>query len=603
MSDKKKTSADVVRAMIAAAQDQAREAGADRLDPETPFGSDRTFSTFDGEGDPGTQPKQGDRVDPDAVQRCAGLDHSDTDNGERLLTHFGSDLLVLSQAKARAPLYLAWTGTHWDMETGGPRAFAIAQNVGGRIALEAQYLNATPDEAKAINAAAEVRKKADGERTKAEDAVVKAAEKAEEALGKRKSRRMNHAVTSKNKAKLDAMLACAAVHIMREPNTFNADHLRVACRTHTLVFRRTLKRRRNPAFDDPDDSRQDIPEFVEAVDGATVDPIDGHRRGDLITTVIPVDYDPQATCPRWDDFMGEFLPNAEVRRMVQVATGIGLLGVTVQKLFFHYGSGANGKSVYMETICRLLGGTATTLPADSFIGEAKGGGSANPDLARLYGKRHLRVQELPEGEDLREDLVKKLTGGEDISVRDLFQGYFDFRPIFTGHMSGNGFPRISGTDNGIWRRMAVVHWPVTIPPERQKDFEDVVSSFEPERAGILNWMIEGALIFLREGLVIPDAVKVATQDYRDTMDPTSAFCAACVREDADGSVQAKTFFEAYVNWCIDAGKQPVTMTKFGRIMKSKFTKEEGRINRYLGIRLVDVPVTTGGHDDYEAHLR
>src|SRR5690606_14632111 len=116
--------------------------------------------------------------------------------------------------------------------------------------------------------------------------------------------------------------------------------------------------------------------------------------------VVPVAYDPRAKCPKWTEFVEDKLPVAPVRRMVQVASGLGLIGLTVQKLFFHYGKGANGKSVYMETLCRLLGAVAVTLPSESFTGEAKAGGAANPDMARLYGRRFLRVKELPEGEDL-----------------------------------------------------------------------------------------------------------------------------------------------------------------------------------------------------------
>ena len=164
----------------------------------------------------------------------------------------------------------------------------------------------------------------------------------------------------------------------------------------------------------------------------------------------------------------------------------------------------------------------------AIVGEGGSGGGASPDIARLYGRRHLRVKEIPRGEDLREELVKEVTGGEELTARDLFSGYFDFRPIFTAHMSGNGYPKITGTDNGIWRRMAVIHWPVKLDEKEQRDFEDVVSEFEPEYSGILNWLIAGVQTYLDEGLVIPEAVKVATQEYRDEMDPTSAFCAACV---------------------------------------------------------------------------
>jgi putative DNA primase/helicase len=287
------------------------------------------------------------------------------------------------------------------------------------------------------------------------------------------------------------------------------------------------------------------------------------------------------------------LPDPEVRKLVQIAFALGLVGVTVQKLFFHYGSGANGKSVAMEVICRLLGSASVTLPATSFIGESNTGGSAAPDIARLYGRRFLRVKELPQGEDLKENLVKEVTGGEAITARDLHQGYFDFDPLFTPHMSGNGYPRITGMDNGIWRRMCVIHWPVQLAPDEQRDFEDVMAEFEAEFPGILNWLIDGMRMFLEEGLVIPEAVARATQDYRDEMDPTAAFCAACVRPSPGAKIAAKDFYHGYVNYTVDQGGKPISLVRFGLTMKRKYEREEGRTNHYLDIMLVDVPSAAG----------
>ncbi|WP_245429957.1 phage/plasmid primase, P4 family [Mesorhizobium sp. WSM3859] len=577
MSRKKSVMPEEVAAVLAEATRQARAAGLD-----TAIGPD--------DGEPGTAPRKGSKVDLEVVKACAALDHSDTDNAERLLAHFGEDLLVRAQSKARRAAFAVWTGTHWDIETGEPRALAIAQNVGGRIALEVDFIEPTEAEKHAIESGLKACKIAEEERTPAQKRLAKLAEAAQANVARRVSRRMTHAVSSKNKAKLEAMLACAAPHIQRGPDEFNADPLKVALASHTLCFRRTRKRVRNPAYDDPDDNREDVPEFIDVPD-AELKVVEGHRRQDMITQRVPVDYDPNATCPKWDEFVRDKLPIDAVRRMVQVASGLGLVGLTVQKLFFHYGKGANGKSVYMETLCRLLGEVAVTLPSESFIGEGKAGGAANPDMARLYGRRFLRVKELPEGEDLRENLVKDLTGGEHFTVRDLFEGYFDFRPVFTGHMSGNGYPRISGTDNGIWRRMAVIHWSKIIAEADQREFEEVVSEFVPEYPGILNWLIEGVLIFLREGLVIPDAVRLKTQEYRDEMDRTSAFCARCVVPDPAAELTAKQFYQAYVDFTVDEGGKPISLTAFGLIMKKKYERVDGRIVVYRGVRLVDVPAS------------
>ncbi|MBN9044663.1 MAG: DNA primase [Rhizobiales bacterium] len=599
-----KNTKDVPAAVRAILDEATRQADAAALDPRNPTSDGAADEQTESDGEPSATMRGTRTVDPAVVQACAALDHSDTDNAERLQRHFGDDMLVLAQSKARKATYAIWDGTHWDIDTGDPRSLAIAQQLGGRIAMETEFLDFTPAEADAMKAGKEALKKPEDERTKIEKRLADAAASAKENLAKRRKRRMDHAVTSKNRARLEAMLTCLAPHVMRKPDDFNADPLKVALLDHTLVFSRGTKRERNPAFDDPDDSREDIPEFIERRT-ASVEAVKGHRRADLITQIVPVAYDKKAKCPKWIAFLERMQPNADDRRLVQVASGLGLVGITVQKLFFHYGFGANGKSVYMETLCRLLGDVAVTLPSESFIGEGNSGGAASPDMARLYGRRFLRVKELPEGEDLRENLVKDLTGGEEFTVRDLFQGYFDFKPIFTGHMSGNGYPRITGTDNGIWRRMVVVHWPVTLKKEEQREFEEVVSEFRPEYPGILNWLIEGVLIFLREGLVIPASVEAKTQEYRDEMDPTSAFCARCVMVDERGEVTAKDFYQAYSDFTVDQGGKPISLTRFGLIMKKKYRREDGRIVKYHGLRLADVPkpAERPGSDDYEGHLR
>jgi putative DNA primase/helicase len=588
-----------VAAMLDMAEQQERA-----FDPRTPSDDDATVAEDDGE--PGTAPKDRSKVDLDVVRACAALDHSDTDNAERLLAHFGDDLLVLAQSKARAAAFAVWTGTHWDIELGGPKAMAIAQQIGGRIALEIEYIDFTEAEKQLLGRARTALEKTEEERTPGEKKLAKTAESAKATLAKRVARRMTHAVSSKNKGRLEAMLACAAPHIQRGPDEFNADPLKVAVAGHTLAFRKIRKQVRNPAFDDPDDSREDIPEMI-TVDDAELKVFSGHRRQDMVTQVVPVSYSPKAACPRWKRFLEDMLPLDDVRRMVQVASGLGLIGLTVQRLFFHYGFGANGKSVYMETLCRLFGDVAVTLPSESFTGEGKGGGAANPDMARLYGRRFLRVKELPEGELLRENLVKDLTGGEHFTVRDLFQGYFDFKPIFTGHMSGNGYPRIDGADEGIWRRMAVVHWPKTIAEDRRREFEDVLADFVPEYSGILNWLIEGVMIFLREGLVIPEPVKAKTQEYRDLMDPTSSFCARCVVAEPGGKLTAKEFYQAYLDFTIDQGGKPVSLTRFGLIMQKKYRREGGRMVHYHDVKLVDLPPPKqpagAGATDFEGHLR
>lgn len=528
-------------------------------------------------------------VDASVLAACAALDHSDTDNGKRLLGHFGANLRVLKQGDSKTPSYVAWRGSFWDIDCGGLYAHAVAQQLGGRIGLEADLLAQTPLEAKTIAAAdaaendlaALEKRKADwGDEDAARARVLRhmiaEGDAARDALAKRKTARRKFAVSSKNKARIEAMMTCAAPFCAVEPDDFNPDAFVLATKSHTLKFRREAD------LECPD------PDAVRYV--ARVEAIAGYRREDMLTRYLPVAYDPAAACPKWRAFLDEFLPDEAVRAFVQTFSGLGLLGRTVQMVVFHYGSGANGKSVFLETLMRVLGPLAVGLPAESITGQGdRSAGGASPDLTRLYGARALRVLELPADKPLHEDLVKKLTGGEKIPVRTLFKGYFEFTPVFSCHMSGNGYPRIDGTDNGIWRRMAVVHWPVTIPPERRREFDDVLADFAPEYPGILNWLVDGALRFIESGLHPPEAVREATAEYRSEMDPVSDFVADCLESCPGHFETARTVYDAYVSWSLANARRAVSEARFPKAMTQHFTREDRRIRRYLDCRLHDVP--------------
>jgi putative DNA primase/helicase len=512
--------------------------------------------------------------DPKIIAACAGLDHSDTDNGTRLIKHFGRDLIVMAQGGVAGGDWLAWDGRHWDLDNGPASAALLAQKVGGRIALEAAFLDFTPAEREAVKA--EEAFSADDKSAPAVAARA-AAEGARKTLQARKTSRWRFGVSSKNSARIKNMLETAAPHLRRDVSLFNTDPLLVVTQTHTLIFSREID------LECPD---PDVTRYAGRVEALAV-----FRREDLATGLVPCGYDPQAVSAKWTAFLDRCMPDLELRRTVQQYSGMGLLGVLAQKLMFHHGFGANGKSVFLAVLTRVLGKSyAVGLPAESITGGAeRGAGQASPDIVRLLGKRMLRVDELPEGQKLHEDLVKRLTGGDEVTVRNLFKGYFDFRNVATPHMSGNGFPKIEGTDNGIWRRMLVVHWSVTIPPEERREFDEFVDDLLTEASGILNWLIDGALDFLAHGLVVAPAIANATEAYREDMDPIGRFVAACVEVAPGHSEAAAALYDAYLAWCPGNNVTPCQQTRFGREMAKRFVKAKKQTVSYLDIRLHDVP--------------
>lgn len=527
----------------------------------------------DGDG-PSDMPLDASLAD---VEWCATLDHSDTDNGKRLLRHRGQDLARMMEVGSEKATWAVWNGRFWDAQDGAFQALAKAQEIGGLIGLEADFLRHTPQENAAI-------RKALGSPT---EENVKAKDAAIAALEKRQAKRRAFGVTSKNSARLAAMLACAAPHCAVKPDQWNADQRLTYVANGTLRF---IREADDPP-PDPDAWQSEEPRFR----GRHLFTPEGWRREDRITRMMPVHYDPEAKAERWRAFIAESLPEAIVPGVawaVQKYAGLGLTGLPIQLMAFHYGLGANGKSVFLEVLARTFGALGEGLPAESITGQQQSAaGSASPDLARLPGVRFLRITELPQGEPLREPLVKRLTGGEKMDVRSLFKGYFAFQPQFKAHMSGNGYPTILGSDHGIWRRMAVVPWKVTVPEEKRRDFEEIVCELCEEGAGILNWLIEGMEAYDREGLKLPAAMVDATKDYRDEMDPISVFIEKCVRAKDDAEpVRAKHAYECYAVWSDENNRKPKTMTAFGRVMGQRFQKKDDAAGIiYLGIELHDIP--------------
>ena len=570
------------------------DGGADYLPPEPPQDdiphpaeADHYYFDPDLDSDFSPHPSEEEGASGETLAKCAALDQSDTDNGKRLIEHFGNDLAVMAADNIAGGDFLVWSGKHWDLGGGPSRALLLAQKIGDLIQAEADYMEASDHEKKLIEAGEKAKKELpalmgqeDNDETREAiercEEAIGLAKKARSALGTRKGQRRNFGVTSKNAARLKNMLECAAPHLRRPVDSFNADPMLVATMTHTLRFAREIE---NNAV------------------VARCYPIDGHKREDYITALVPVAYDRAAVSPKWQAFLDRMMPDLEKRRTVQQFSGAGLLGDPLQMLMFHYGHGANGKSVYLEVLTRLLGDSfAVNLPTESIIGAGdRNSGSASPDIARLLGKRMVRILELPPGKPLQEDVVKRLTGGEKIPVRALFKGYFDFQPKAKPHMSGNGFPKIDGTDNGIWRRMLVVFWDVTLKLHEQRDFEEMVVDLLSEAPGILNWLIEGARDYLQNGLVIAPEIAKATQAYRDDMDVVGQFARRCVVAAPGKTVQARLMYQAFVTWCKANSKSHVFETKFGREMKKRFSHDEtGRYNVYVDVALENVPDDPGG---------
>jgi len=313
------------------------------------------------------------------------------------------------------------------------------------------------------------------------------------------------------------------------------------------------------------------------------------RRSDLITRSANMTYDPNAECPVFRAFLERVLPDREVRTFLQRFIGYCATGLTHEQcLLLLYGTGANGKSTLVEALQFVFGDYAISLPFRALLRDDRKQGSApSPELARLPGARFVASSEADAGAAFSESLLKNLTGSDRITVRQLNKPFFDFYPTFKLVLSFNNRPRVTGIDEGVWRRLILVPFEQMIPPEERD--KDLPAKLRAEGSGILNWILDGFREFAEKGLVPPPAVSAATRGYREDSDPIGQFLNDAVTYDKDGSVRSNRLFALYNGWCMANGVSPRKATGFGRQMNSRNgivrKKDESSMNVYCGIRL------------------
>lgn len=274
------------------------------------------------------------------------------------------------------------------------------------------------------------------------------------------------------------------------------------------------------------------------------------ERGDLITKLTA--YAPAPGTPqRWLTFLHEiFDGDADLVAFMQRAAGYALTGSTAEhKLLFLYGTGRNGKSVFLNTLSDIWGDYATRAAAETFLNTQ--GDKHATGIAGLQGARLVIGSELPKGKSWDEATIKDLTGGDVMAGRFMRQDYFTFTPQLTLMIAGNNQPSFKGIDEAIRARVALVPFTVTIPPERrEKALPDKLKAEAPQ---ILQWAIDGALQWQDRGLSVPDKVAAASADYFDGEDTLGQFLSDETLPDVGAFMGASTIHQRFTQWCDQQG--------------------------------------------------
>jgi putative DNA primase/helicase len=308
---------------------------------------------------------------------------------------------------------------------------------------------------------------------------------------------------------------------------------------------------------------------------------------------LPYSYDPLTGCPQWLAFLDEVLPDEESRRLLQEIFGYCLTSDTSQQKFFMFeGSGSNGKGVVTNILCRLLGSeNVSALPLSRF--------GAPHDLVVLMGKLLNISSELKTVDKVAEDILKQLTGGDAVHFNPKHKSPFSAKPTARIILSTNERPMLTDRSNGIWRRLIVLPFPITIPEAKRDIYLE--NKLALELPGILNWAIQGARsLALRGRFQEPRASVEAREAFRKESNSAALFLDQCCDIVPGKSVSTRTLYSAYKKFCIECGHTPFNEGNFAKeVLKLPWVEKDRprgggpRRNMYLNIAITSPPGGSG----------
>ncbi len=472
--------------------------------------------------------------------------NTDAGNARRLVALFGRDIRYCPEWKS----WLVWTGKYWQRDVGELLLMQMAKRTVQSLYREARaWVDKLSDE-------------------RPPEMVGEEADKAT-AFAKKAAGLLKWAIASENSSRLRAMIGLAQDEpgipvspsaFDRHPYLYNAQNGTIDLRTGEL--------------------RE-------------------HSRENYLTILVDIDYDPQATCPRWQQFLGEVLATSDTVAFIKRAIGYTLTGETYEHAFFFMGGkGGNGKSTLQNTMLKVLGDYGHKAGIETFMESqhARSGSSASPDVAALPGKRLVSPGEVKQGHKLNEQFVKELVSADPQAARQLYERQFSFIPQCKVWMYGNYDPRITGRDEGIWRRFHYIPFKAKFTEnpgdgEKQKD-ELLPKKLEQELPGILAWAVQGCMEWQQIGLGVSQEVKEATNQYNQRQDALAPFLEDRCIIAPQAKAKKSALWKAYQEWLEENAEASKfdTSHALSRELKTRGFKDDVKINGarfWNGIGLLD----------------
>ncbi len=311
-----------------------------------------------------------------------------------------------------------------------------------------------------------------------------------------------------------------------------------------------------------------------------------HNRKDYITKIAPVC--PGGDCPLWLEFLARITGrDRQLELFLQRSVGYSLTGSTREHaLFFLYGTGTNGKTVFMSAVMNVLGPYARTTPVEMLMATRNASERHPCDMAALAGARLVAANEVERGGRWAESKLKALTGGDTITARFMHGNFFEYVPQFKLFVVGNHRPSLRSVDEAIRRRFYLVPFSVTIPPSERDP--DLVEKLKAEYSGILAWAIEGCLAWQRDGLNPPAIVRDETNNYFGDEDALGRWIAERCILDPSETTSSTALFASWSAWTESVGEFTGSKKAFAQQLGARNGITNSRTSRervYRGIRL------------------
>ena len=479
---------------------------------------------------------EGTNPSPSGYQHLSDL--SDQGNAQRMLHHCGHNLLFVAGAWQK---WMTWNGINWEIDETNTVQVLFKQSVDTninkiKIALEKlkteKPASKTPD------------------KNEREKELIKA---------------LGFLSRSQNMDKLRAAISSAqSENITISHDILNKVKNKIACKNGT----------------------------IDLLTGELIN----SRQEDYLTQAVSTEFHPEASCPNWMNFLWQIFidpitknPDYRLIDYVQKLLGLALTGnATTENIFpIFFGAGGNGKSTFINCIQEVIGNCISYGADPKFLMETRQQDHPTT-LASVHGKRLIIAQEPSPGSRLDTSLIKSLTGGDQLSARRMREDLWSFTPEALVVLVSNELPLVRETTDGIWRRIVVIPFLARFQgTDRDPLLKEKLLA---EKKGILRWLVDGAVLYTKEGLIQPHTVNTASVNYRNEENLAARWFADCAVLDPNCKTKAITIQQNFHDWLRIHGIFLSNKAKYLSDALEKMPgirKEKSSARSYIGIRLYD----------------